>query len=87
MVELGHGPQQQPDKATLVSPDVQSSEIDSYDWQVQVALGLRRFSVDAGNSSVIGVGPEDMKQGYRIAFLNGRRVPYVLRRSEEQKGC
>jgi hypothetical protein len=36
---------------------------------------------------VIGVGPEDMKQGDRIALLNGGRVLYILRRREEQKGC
>ena len=76
-----------PDKAALVGPDVQSSEIDSYDWQVQVALGLRGFFVGAGDNPVIGVGPEDMMQGDRIALLNGGRVPYVLRQSEEQKGC
>jgi hypothetical protein len=50
-----------PDKAALVGPDVQSSEIDPYDWQVQVALGLRRFFVGVGGSPVIGAGPEDMK--------------------------
>jgi hypothetical protein len=76
-----------PDKAALVSPDIQSSEIDSYDWQVHVALGLRRFFVGAGYSPVIGVGPEDMMQGDRIALLNGGRVPYILRWSEEQNGC
>ena len=26
-------------------------------------------------------------QGDRIALLNGGRVPYVIRRSKEQKGC
>jgi hypothetical protein len=28
-----------------------------------------------------------MKQGDPLALLNGGRVPYVLCRSEEQKGC